>query len=60
MELIVIAILLAVLCGVLGRNRMIGFWGFFFVSLLFTPIIVLLFLFFTTPRPIKVSEEKTN
>jgi len=36
--------------GVAGRKRRIGFWGFFFSSIIFTPFISLLFLYFATPR----------
>lgn len=38
--------------GILGRNRRIGFWGFFFSSIIFTPAISLLFLFFAMPRKV--------
>ena len=43
---------LCLVAGILGRNRRIGFWGFFFSSFIFTPFISLLFLFFSTPRKI--------
>ena len=36
--------------GFLGRKRRIGFWGFFFSSILFTPVIGLLYLYFAMPR----------
>jgi hypothetical protein len=41
---------LAILAGVLGRNRRIGFWGYFFCSVIFTPCITLAFLFLAAPR----------
>ena len=41
---------LCLVAGILGRNRRIGFWGFFFSSVLFTPVISLLFIYFATPR----------
>jgi len=41
---------LCFLAGFAGRRRRIGFWGYFFSSLIFTPVIGLLFLFFATPR----------
>ncbi len=44
---------LCLLAGILGRNRIIGFWGFFFCSILFTPVICLLFLYFAAPRKMK-------
>ena len=36
--LIVLYIGLSALIGFLGRNRKFGFWGFFFSSLLLTPL----------------------
>ncbi len=36
---------LSLLIGILGRNRIMGFWGYFFGSILLTPIMgFLLFL----------------
>lgn len=35
--------------GFLGRDRRVGFWGFFIMSLFVSPIISVLFLFFSTP-----------
>jgi hypothetical protein len=43
-------LVLCLIAAVLGRNRRIGFWGFLFGSILFTPFISLLFLYFATPR----------
>lgn len=43
-------LLLCLLAGILGRNRRIGFWGFFFSSIIFTPLIGLLYIYFATPR----------
>ena len=43
-----------ILCGIsafLGRKRRIGFWGFFFLSILITPIITALFIFAAAPAP---------
>lgn len=48
----------AMLAGVAGRHTRIGYWGFFFVSLITTPIIPLLFLFFAYPK--KRKEYKTT
>jgi hypothetical protein len=43
-----------VLCGVAGfagRKRRLGFWGFFFLSILFTPVVTILLIFFAaTPK----------
>jgi hypothetical protein len=41
---------LCLLAGIVGRNRRIGFWGFLFGSMVFTPVISLLFLYFASPR----------
>ena len=41
---------LSFVAALLGRNRRIGFWGYFFCSILFTPFISLVFLYFASPR----------
>jgi hypothetical protein len=41
---------LAAILGFIGRNRKFGFWGYFFASLLLTPIIGLLLVFASDPR----------
>jgi hypothetical protein len=41
---------LCLVAGIAGRKRRIGFWGFLFSSILFTPFISLMFLYFATPR----------
>ena len=43
---------LCLVAGIVGRNRRIGFWGFFFCSFIFTPVISLLFLYFSTSRKV--------
>jgi len=43
---------MCLLAGIAGRHRRIGFWGFFFCSILFTPIVSLLFLYFAAPRKV--------
>jgi len=40
------------LAAIAGRHRRIGFWGFFFCSIVFTPVISLLFLYFASPRKV--------
>lgn len=42
MELLFINIVVCFFIGVMGRNRKMGFWGYFFGSLLLTPVIGLL------------------
>ena len=34
-----------------GRRTRIGYWGFFFLSLLLTPLVTLVFLYFSKQRP---------
>ncbi len=41
------------LIGVLGRRRKMGFWGYFFGSILLTPIIGLLLVLASDPKPKK-------
>ena len=41
---------LCLVAGIAGRNRRIGFWGFLLGSVIFTPFVSLLFLYFATPR----------
>jgi len=50
LELAIGYLALCLLAGIVGRNRRIGFWGFFFSSIIFTPFVSLLFLFFAMPR----------
>ena len=50
LELVLLYLALCFLAGILGRNRRIGFWGFLFSSILFTPVISLLFMYFSMPR----------
>lgn len=47
--LVLIAVLCSLLIGFLGRHRRLGFWGFFFASLLLTPIFGLLLLVVSGP-----------
>lgn len=50
LELAAAYVLFSVLAAILGRKRRIGFWGFFFCSLIFTPLMSLAFLYFAAPR----------
>lgn len=47
--LIVVWLLGAVVIGFLGRNLRFRFWGYFFVSILLTPVIGLLMLIAAIP-----------
>ncbi len=48
-ELVIAYLALCLVAGIAGRKRRIGFWGFLFASVIFTPAISLLFLYFATP-----------
>ena len=50
LEFVLVYLALCLAAGIVGRNRRIGFWGFFFSSIIFTPAVGLLFLYFATPR----------
>ena len=52
LELLPLVLLGSLLAAVLGRNRRIGFWGFFFASMVFTPFVTLSFLYFAAPAAI--------
>ncbi|MEZ5671561.1 MAG: hypothetical protein R3E08_03935 [Thiotrichaceae bacterium] len=41
----------SVLIGLMGRNRKMGFWGYFFGSLLLTPVIGLLLVLASDAKP---------
>jgi hypothetical protein len=38
-QILVAYVILATIVGLLGRNKIIGFWGFFLLSLVVTPIV---------------------
>ncbi len=42
--MIVIVVLSALVIGFLGRRHRFGFWGYFFATLLLTPVVGLLML----------------
>jgi hypothetical protein len=48
-EIVIVYLVLCLIAGFLGRRRRIGFWGFFFVSILLTPLISTLFIFLAAP-----------
>ena len=43
-------LVLCLVAGIAGRKRRIGFWGFLFASVIFTPILSLIFLYLAKPR----------
>jgi hypothetical protein len=49
-EFVALYLALCFVAGVCGRKRRLGFWGFFFSSIIFTPFISLLFMYFSMPR----------
>jgi hypothetical protein len=49
LELLLLFLAASLLAAVLGRRRRIGFWGFFFASMVFSPVVTLSFLYFATP-----------
>lgn len=48
--LIALYLLLSLIAGIIGSNRTLGFWGFFFLSLVVTPLVTLTVLAVTSPR----------
>ncbi len=47
--LVTMYLALSAMTGVLGRHTRVGFWGFFFLSLLVTPLLPWIALFLTSP-----------
>ena len=45
----VMYVVVAVLVGISGIRRKFGFWGYFFASLLFSPVIGILLVFASSP-----------
>lgn len=50
MVAIAVYLTLAMLIGFLGRRRKLGAWGYFFGSLVLTPIIGIMLLMMSSPR----------
>ena len=48
---LVLTILASLVIAYLGKYRKMGFWGYFFASMLLTPMMGLLLLFASDPRP---------
>jgi hypothetical protein len=49
LQIVVVYVLLCLVVGFLGRRRRIGFWGFVFLSVMLTPLVTSLFIFFAAP-----------
>lgn len=51
LQVFVIIVVASILVALLGRHRKFGFWGYFFASLLLSPIIGLLLVVASSPKP---------
>ncbi|WP_080798700.1 hypothetical protein [Desulfamplus magnetovallimortis] len=60
MIFIILIIVFSYIVALLGRNRKFGFWGYFFCSLLLTPLIGLIVVFASDPRPDKQKPGKNS
>lgn len=49
-QFLIAYLILAVIVGLLGRDKQIGFWGFFLLSLVITPIVPAVFMLISRPR----------
>jgi len=49
-EALAIYLSLCLIAGIAGRKRRIGFWGYLFCSIVFSPCLSLLFMVLSTPR----------
>jgi hypothetical protein len=47
---IVLMIVVSFLIGIIGRNYRFGFWGYFFSSLLLTPMVGILLVIASKPK----------
>ncbi len=55
--LLILYVCLSLVIGVLGKNRKFGFWGYFFGSLLLSPVIGLLLVIASDSRNSKAGEQ---
>jgi len=44
-------ILASLVVGILGRNRKLGFWGYFFGSIILSPLVGIILVFASDKRP---------
>ena len=49
LALIPFTLILCAVVGVFGRHRMMGFWGYFFASIVLTPVIGILLVMVSAP-----------
>jgi Short C-terminal domain len=59
MTLLVVWVLFALLVGWLGEDRVIGFWGSFFVALLLSPLVGFIVVIFSKPLKEKELQQQT-
>lgn len=52
-QFLIAYLILCLIVGLLGRNKQIGFWGFFLLSIVITPIVPLLFMLIDRPRRVR-------
>jgi len=52
-QFLIAYLILCLIVGMLGRDKQIGFWGFFLLSIIITPIVPLLFMLIDRPRRVK-------
>lgn len=50
MNIVLIFVALSIVIGFFGRKRRFGFWGYFFLSLLLTPVVGLIALLAAIPK----------
>ncbi|MEP7308330.1 MAG: hypothetical protein ABJA98_22740 [Acidobacteriota bacterium] len=58
-QIVLIYLLLCMLAAFTGRRRRIGFWGFFFLSIMLTPIVTSTFIYFAAPRPRRLAQRRS-
>ena len=49
LQIVLVYVVLCMVVGFFGRRRLIGFWGFVFLSVMLTPLVTGLFIFFAAP-----------
>lgn len=49
-QFLIAYVILAVIVGMIGRDKQIGFWGFFLLALVITPIVPAVFMLIGRPR----------
>ena len=48
---VIVYLILCLIMGLLGRNRKFGFWGYFFGSVVLTPLMGLILVLASDKRP---------